>query len=68
MEAMNASLQALLAAAGISDDRIEAVLDSGYFLKLWEDPLSGKTHTTVSDALYGNKQFSSSFEIDKFVA
>lgn len=32
----------------------------------WVDPFSGRTWQTVSDAMYGNKQHSSSFETESF--
>jgi len=47
-------------------DIIERIIDSGYILRDWGD-LSGRTWTTVSDRTYGNKQFSSSFDVDDFV-
>ncbi len=53
----------LLRNRGIPED----VFDSGYFLKGWVHPGSTQTYLTVSDLMYGNKQFSSSFETDHFI-
>jgi hypothetical protein len=61
------SLSAILAAEHVSTSLIAAVADSGYYLRNWADPFSGKTWRSVSDLMYGNKQFSSSFELDAFV-
>lgn len=55
-----------LNAHGVADELIEKVFDSGYFLKGWATT-DGKGHFSVSDALYGNKGFSSSFELDDFI-
>jgi hypothetical protein len=57
----------VLAERGVSEARIADALRSGYAIRQWGDPFSGNTWSTVSDRMYGNKQFSSSFEIDKFV-
>ncbi len=61
-------LKSKLIDAGIDADFISRVLDSGYIIRDWCDPFSRKTWTSVSDLLYGNKQFSSSFETEKFIA
>ena len=61
-------LRSTLIEAGVDTDTVLRVLDSGYFIRDWVDPFSGKTWTSVSDSMYGNKQFSSSFETEKFIA
>jgi len=61
------SLKMSLREHGLNDRRVRDVLDSGYFLRTWGDPFSGRTWTTVSDFMYGNKQNSSSFELGKFI-
>src|ERR1700730_13314359 len=60
-------LDALLAANNIPPDLIDAVIDSGFYMRGWVEPFSGRTWQSVSDAMYGNKQFSSSFNIDDFI-
>lgn len=64
---MQAALATELASRGTSANLIDAILDSGYLLRNWVDPSSGRTWTSVSDMMYGNKQFSSSFQIDDFL-
>ena len=61
-------LKSRLEEGGIDADTISRVLDSGYFLRDWVEPFSGKTWTSVSDLMYGNKGQSSSFETEKFIA
>ena len=61
------SLRKLLEERGLDQHRVQDVMDSGYFLRDWIDPFSRKTWTTVSDLMYGNKQFSSSFPTDEFI-
>ena len=65
---MQESLRSALLKENLSISTIEDVLDSGYFLRTWVDPFSGKTWTSVSDMMYGNKQFSCSFAFEEFVA
>lgn len=61
------SLSAILAAKHISASLIDAVADAGFYMRSWIDPFAGKTWRSVSDLMYGNKQFSSSFELDDFI-
>jgi hypothetical protein len=61
------SLPDVLAAANVSASLIDAVTDSGFYMRGWVDPFSGKTWQSVSDMMYGNKQFSSSFEVKDFI-
>jgi hypothetical protein len=56
-----------LASRGAAPNLIDAIADSGYWLRNWVDPFSGRTWTSVSDMMYGNKQFSSSFALDDFL-
>lgn len=51
----------------VSEDLIEKVIESGYIIRIFADPFSGKTWESVSDKMYGNKQFSSIFDINKFI-
>jgi hypothetical protein len=65
LEAFQAQLQAHLEEKGANPDAVRAALASGYYCRTFG--FSGQTSVTVSDSMYGNKQFSSSFEIDAFV-
>ena len=65
---MQESLKSTLLDAGIDTDMVSRVLDSGYWLRGWVDPFSGKTWTSVSDFMYGNKGQSSNFETEKFIS
>lgn len=61
-------LPTVLASANISSNLIDAVMESGFYMRGWVDPFSGGTWQSVSDMLYGNKQFSSSFKVEDFIA
>jgi hypothetical protein len=52
---------------GVDQSRIDDVIDSGYILRGFWDSFSKTTRDSVSDCMYGNKQFSSVFEIEKFI-
>lgn len=56
----------LLRDAGLEDPVVRNTLESGYYMRSWSN-LQGGTYETVSDLMYGNKQFSSSFEFEAFV-
>lgn len=60
-------LSEILAAENVSANLIDAVNDSGFYMRGWVDPFSGKTWHSVSDLMYGNKQFSSSFPTEEFI-
>jgi hypothetical protein len=60
-------LSDVLAAADVPQNLIDAVTDSGYYMRGWVDPFSGKTWQSVSDMMYGNKQFSSHFATEDFI-
>lgn len=60
-------LERTLKDSGLSEKKIEDILDSGYIIRDFDDPFSGRTWQSVSDRMYGNKRFSSSFDIDKFI-
>lgn len=64
---MQDTLARELALRGAAPNLIDSILDSGYWLRNWGDPFSGRTWTSVSDMMYGNKHFSSSFPIDDFL-
>ncbi|MFV0107492.1 hypothetical protein [Enterobacter ludwigii] len=51
----------------VPEQLINDVIDSGYILRNFHDPFSGYNWWNVSDKMYGNKQFFSSFDIDDFV-
>lgn len=63
---MQESLKSALVDAHVASNLIDAAIDSGYYLRNWVEPFSGRTWTTVSDMMYGNKQFSSSFDLADF--
>ena len=63
---MQESLIERLKGTGIPDQLIEAVAESGYFLRAWQS-VGPEPHFSVSDPFYGNKALSSSFEFDEFV-
>ncbi len=67
LDATQATLKNALQEFALAPELIERVLDSGYFLRTSGNPFNGTTWTTVSDMMYGAKQFSSSFPIDEFV-
>ena len=56
----------LLRDAGLEEPIVQNTVESGYYMRSWSD-LRGGSYETVSDLMYGNKQFSSSFEFDAFV-
>ncbi|HEY9421834.1 MAG TPA: hypothetical protein VIW92_10500 [Thermoanaerobaculia bacterium] len=67
LQVFQVGLKALLEENGAADNVIRDALTSGYYLRTFGDPFSGNTWVSVSDSLYGNKQFSSSFEPEAFV-
>lgn len=67
LEKISKSLEIALANAGVSSDLIDAVVDSGFYLRDYGDPFSGRRWKSVSDMMYGNKQFSSSFDLQEFI-
>lgn len=67
-DSMFQSFGKLLHERGVSDTTIDRTRDSGFFLKSWMSMDSTKPSITVSDSMYGNKELSSSFDIDKFLS
>ncbi len=65
---MKEELVRALTEHGVGELLISDAIDSGYFLRNWIVPGSLQSYTSVSDAFYGNKQFSSSFPIAQFAA
>jgi hypothetical protein len=63
----NDELAQLLINDGIEEAVVRNTLESGYYMRDWVIPGSGQTYRTVSDLMYGNKQFSSSFDFHQFV-
>lgn len=63
---METQLINILRQKNISDNLIDKVINSGYIIRHWMDFKTPEGYITVSDKMYGNKQFSSSFDIDKF--
>lgn len=64
---INNGFKEFLEAQGIPEHTAQKASDSGYYLRGWVNPGTAKTYTTVSDLMYGNKQFSSSFETEEFL-
>ncbi|WP_430401638.1 hypothetical protein [Fluviicola sp.] len=64
---METQLINILRQKNISDNLIDKVINSGYIIRHWMDFKTPEGYITVSDKMYGNKQFSSSFDIDKFI-
>jgi len=64
---MESELIDILRKKNVSDNLIDSVINSGYIIRRWMDSKKPDGYITVSDKMYGNKQFSSSFDIDKFV-
>jgi hypothetical protein len=52
---------------GVPEKKIKDVIDSGYIIRSFVDPFSGKQWESVSDKMFGNKGSSSSFDIEKFI-
>lgn len=57
----------ILKSKGVSEEIIHNVVDSGYIIRGFADPFSGRTWESVSDQMYGSKQISSAFDIDDFI-
>lgn len=64
---METKLIDILKKKNVSDHLIDKVVNSGYIAKQWMDFKTPEGYITISDKMYGNKQFSSSFDIDKFI-
>lgn len=60
-------LEEVLTAKGVSKEKIIDVMSSGYTLRKFLTSFKGEISEKVSDKMYGNKAFSSCFEIDEFV-
>lgn len=64
---MEKKLIELLKEKNISESLIDAIIDSGYFVTSWMGSSPDQIVETVRDKMYGNKGFSSSFEIENFI-
>lgn len=64
---METELIEILRQKNVSDKLVDRVINSGYIIRHWMDFKTPEGYITVSDKMYGNKQFSSSFDIDKFI-
>lgn len=64
---MEHALTKVLNDKNVSQNLIDDIINSGYILKHWTDFTNSEGYTTISDKMYGNKQHSSSFEIEKFI-
>lgn len=64
---MEKELIDILKQRSVSDNLIDKVINSGYIIRHWMDFKTPEGYITVSDKMYGNKQFSSLFDIDKFI-
>ena len=60
-------LMKVLRERGVPKNKIDDVIDSGYIIRNFIDPFSGRKWESVSDKMFGNKGFSSSFDIDRFI-
>jgi hypothetical protein len=60
-------LEEVLRSKGVSEKKIIDVLDSGYTLRKFLTSYKGGISEKISDKMYGNKGFSSCFEIDEFI-
>ena len=63
---MIGKLEEELRRRGFADKSIARVTESGYFFKACATS-TGSPHYSVSDALYGNKALSSSFDLEDFI-
>jgi len=50
----------------VAEKLIDDILESGYIIRRWQGAQNSIIET-ISDKMYGNKMFSGSFEIDKFI-
>lgn len=64
---LDTELIEILRGKNISEELINDVIDSGYMLSGRCDPFTGKTWEVIHDKMYGNKGYSSSFDINKFI-
>lgn len=64
---MEHELIKILKEKNVKDKVIDKVISSGYIIRRWMDYRTPEGYITVCDKMYGNKQFSSSFNIDKFI-
>jgi hypothetical protein len=60
-------LMEVLKERGVPQDKIDDVIDSGYIIRNFVDPFSGRKWESVSDKMYGSKGFSSIFDVDQFI-
>jgi hypothetical protein len=67
MPDMQNELKQELSTRAVPDALIEEIADSGYWLRHWASFGPGRSSTSVSDMMYGNKQQSSNFEIENFI-
>ncbi len=64
---METELINILKQKNVADNLIDRVINSGYIIRHWTDFKTPEGYITVSDKMYGNKQFSSSFDVNKFI-
>ena len=67
LKVFQADLKMRLEERGANQELIAGILGSGYYMRTFGDPFSGRTWVSVSDSLYGNKQFSSAFDPEGFI-
>ena len=60
-------IRAVLEERGVSNQLIESVIDSGYWIRNYVDPFNQRTWKAISDRMYGNKGQSSNFDIEEFI-
>ena len=60
-------LMEVLRDKGVPQNMIEDVIDSGYIIRKFGDPFSGRTWESISDKMFGSKGLSSCFDVDQFI-
>lgn len=65
---MQAGLIRILKEKGVEDNLIDKIIRSGYFLQHFISWDYKSTFNTIGDMMYGTKQQSSNFDIDKFIS
>jgi len=64
---MQQKLKDILKSKGISNNKIDDVIASGYTIRRFGSPFGGQVSDFINDQMYGNKQPSGIFDIDTFV-
>lgn len=67
MKSSDRRLESILKTRGVSEKKINEVLESGYTIGKFLISFKGDTSEKIIDKMYGNKGSSSCFEIDEFI-